>query len=153
MTTTPIRPTADVLRVRKLRQRAQIAHLDYTRAAVEAVEHVTPTELSRGLGLAQPSVRELVNRGRNLEKVRPGFSGASPYEIAQRYDAEEITREELVDQLGRWDYASGSQTDGYDTLLVTEPGTFAEVTKAFNEGLIDGETYDAIIDRAEARSD
>lgn len=154
MTTTPLRPTAEVARVRKLRERALAAQLDWIRAATEAVvaKKVTQTELSRALGVAQPSISELVNRARKADPVPEGFSGASPYEIAQRFDADLISREELVDELSRWHYTPDSHTDGYDSLLVDQPGSFAEVTKAFTNGLIDAATYDEIIDRAEERS-
>lgn len=78
--------------------------------------------------------------------VRPGFSGATPYEIAQRYDAGELTRKEVVDELGRWDYRPGSPSDGYDW-STHDAGEFAEVERAHTDHLIEDTTYDEILVR------
>ncbi len=71
-----------------------------------------------------------------------------PNEIAQRYATGELTRVQLVDELGRWAYPSEVSTDGCDWLLVSTSESFDEVGRALSEGLIDNAIYDAILDCA-----
>ena len=81
------------------------------------------------------------------EEPRPAFSGADPYEIARRYAAGELSREQVVDELARWEYRPGVPTDGYDW-TTGDAGEWEEtVGRAFDDGLLDAETYDAIGDR------
>lgn len=63
-----------------------------------------------------------------------GFSGATPAEICQRYAAGFIDRAHLVDELTRFPYVKGGQTDGYDSLIVDPPGTWSEVSAAVRRG-------------------
>jgi hypothetical protein len=84
--------------------------------------------------------------------VRAGFSGASPYEIAERYSAGEITREQLVEELVRWEYRPARATDGLDW-MTGDSGEFSEtVGRALDEGLIDDATYDEVLRAHAARS-
>lgn len=140
---------ADVSTARRLRQRLSLDRLDYDREVVRLTAVMSQSELARQLRVAQPTISETLAKATKLAPIKPGFAGATPYEIAQRFAIGEITREQLIDQLARWEYAPQSRTDGYDSLLVDPPGTFEEVVKAANDGLIDGVTYDAILDRAE----
>jgi hypothetical protein len=73
-----------------------------------------------------------------------GFSGATPKEICERYAAGEISREQLVDELVRFPYAPRGETDGYDSLLVDPPGSFAEVEEAGFSGLIGLDEYEQV---------
>jgi hypothetical protein len=149
MTITTHRPEVDVSRARKLRQRLALDRLDYEREVVRLTALISQSELSRQLHISQPTINETVQKAKKLAPVKPGFAGASPYEIAQRFAVGEISREEVIDQLARWEYAPQSRTDGYDSLLVDPPGTFEEVSKALSDGLLDDATYDAILDRQE----
>lgn len=77
------------------------------------------------------------------------FSGATPYEIAQRYDSGAITRDQVIDELSRWQYRSVEYTDGpldWNAGADTD-GTWEEVARALSDGLLEPETYDAVIDR------
>lgn len=141
----------DVSKARRLRQRMVLDRLDYERELVHLnVEmKVNPSELSRHLGISQPSVYDTLKKALKLAQVKDGFSGATPYEIAQRFAVGEIGRDELIDQLARWEYAPEGHTDGYDSLIVDPPGTFEEVIRAADDGLIDDTTYDAILTKAE----
>ena len=76
----------------------------------------------------------------------PGFSGASPYEVAQRYAAGLLAREQTVDELSRWPYKPQDRTEGWDDLLLTVPGSFDDVISAADHGLIDDGMYEAILD-------
>ena len=75
---------------------------------------MTQVELARGLGLSQPTISDALKTAARVPEPRPGFSGADPYEIAQRYAAGDLTREELVEELSPWEYRPGQPTDGYD---------------------------------------
>ncbi|PPF36371.1 hypothetical protein C5B93_09385 [Rathayibacter sp. AY1A2] len=81
-----------------------------------------------------------------LAHVRSGFSGPTPYGIAQRFAEGELTREQAVDELGRWRYRSGSPSDGFDWTTL-DPGEFEEVRRALSDGLLDAAMYDEILDR------
>jgi hypothetical protein len=73
-----------------------------------------------------------------------GFSGATPYEICQRYAGGLIDRGQLVDELTRFPYVPGGQTDGYDSLVVDPPGTWSEVADAVDAGLIEDDVYEEV---------
>ncbi|MEV7574373.1 hypothetical protein AB0P28_14870 [Pseudarthrobacter sp. NPDC089323] len=149
MTIQPHTNKVDTSRAFKLRHEMALKRLDYDREVVHLVPLLGQSGLSRALHVSQPTIHDTVKKASKLAPVKPGFSGASPYEIAQRYAVGEIGRDALIDQLARWDYAPQSRTDGYDSLLVDPPGTFDEVGKALSDGLLDDATYDAIIDRRE----
>ena len=74
---------------------------------------------------------------------REGFSGASPYEIVQQYAAGELSREQAVDELSRWEYVPMPSADPFGDLFIPD-GTFEEVCRAESDGLIDGTTYEEI---------
>jgi hypothetical protein len=54
----------------------------------------------------------------------PGFSGATPKEICARYAAGLISRDQLIDELGRFPYQEADTTDGDDWLTAVNPGSF-----------------------------
>jgi len=80
-----------------------------------------------------------------------GDDEATPHDIAKRFSQGEISQEETIRVLGNWEYVSDAQTDGYNFLIFDIPGSFSEVTQAFTEGLLDADTYNAIIDVADER--
>lgn len=138
----------DLAAVRRLRNRWQIDHLDYLRGLRELSGSMTQVDLAKGLGLTQPSVNSALKSAAKIPAPRKGFSGASPYEIVQRYAAGELSRGAVIDELARWPYASRGKTDGYDWITAeSDDGTWAEVEQALHEDLLDDETYDAILDR------
>ncbi|WP_462417558.1 hypothetical protein [Kytococcus sp. Marseille-QA3725] len=76
---------------------------------------------------------------------RDGFDAATPYELCQRYAAGLITREALIDQLTRWDYAPRAQAEVWNEILPNVPGSFNEVVRAADRGLIDDTIYDEVL--------
>lgn len=106
-----------------------------------------------------PDARAAHELGRNLCRAgsppaRGRFSGAGPYEIAQHHAAGDITREQLLDELGHWKYEPDSNpTDGYDTLIISAPGSFEDVGRAYDDGLIDAQLYDEILEDASRPAD
>jgi hypothetical protein len=135
--------------IRTRRNRSELAELDYKRALKDAYQnaHLSQVELAEILGITQPSVSYAVKKAQSVPELWEGFSGASPYEICLRYDIGELNREQLIDELSRWEYAVPSKTDGCDTLLVDVPGTFREVERATLRGLIEEEVYEEVLNR------
>lgn len=144
-------PTEEARLLRRLRSRQVIDALDEVRTLRRLSREGYPqAALARTLGTTQPAVSQRLARAEQVADPPAGFSGASPYEIAQRYAAGEIARGELVDQLGRWSYTPPGHDDGseYDWMTYV-PGDWAEVERALDDGLLDEETYRAVMDRAE----
>lgn len=132
----------------RARRRKEIDELDYKRALRQLEEHgYTQREISKWLGIAQPSVLSALKTAAKVTMPLDGFSGAVPYEICQRYAAGFIDRAQLVDELTRFPYVKGGQTDGYDSLMVDEPGTWAEVDDATRRGLIEDDVYEEVFNR------
>ena len=132
---------------RRARSRHAVSRLDYLRELRRLAGALTQVELARNLGVSQPTISSALKTASGLPEPRPGFSGADPYEIAQRYAAGDLSRDQLVDELARWEYRPRDPGDGYDWMTY-EPGEWDEtVAVALRDGLLDEATYDAILDR------
>ncbi|ROP44307.1 MULTISPECIES: helix-turn-helix domain-containing protein [unclassified Rathayibacter] len=138
------RPDGDT--VRRLRSRQVVTRVSYLRELRRAAQDTTQRQLARLIGISQPSVNSALKSAAAVPDVRPGFSGATTYEIAQRYDAGELTREQTIDELGRWSYRPGSPSDGFDW-TTADAGEFEDVERALSEHLIDADMYDEILTR------
>lgn len=96
----------------------------------------------------QAAAQQLRDIARTLTQdtttARDGFDAASPYELCQRYAAGLITREALVDQLTRWDYAPEAQAEVWNEIVPSVPGSFSEVAAAKRRGLIDRSIYSEV---------
>ncbi|MDR1441790.1 MAG: hypothetical protein LBJ02_05285 [Bifidobacteriaceae bacterium] len=103
-----------------------------------------PARVSSWIGLPESEVAA------EVPMPLEGFSGATPKEICERYAAGEIDREQLIDELVRYPYVPRGKSDGYDSLLIDPPGSFAEVQEAGFRGLISSELYGAILAAREA---
>lgn len=144
MSTIPV----EVKQAARLRNRRDLDDLDYKRSLrVIREKGYTQRSVADVLGISQPA---LAKQFRDIDAVtepKPGFSGATPYEICQRYATGMIERAQLVDELVRWPYAPIDTTDGYDSLLVDPPGTWAEVERAFHRDVIDEGIYEEVFNR------
>ncbi|MFJ4264658.1 hypothetical protein ACIPYU_19635 [Paenarthrobacter nicotinovorans] len=132
--------------------------MDYIRALQEAVQSgVQQRDIAKALHVSQSAVSQALTgaAARGVKAIPDGFSGASPYEIAQRYAACDIDRDEMIRQLSTWqyvkspDHAEQLAKEWKAILPPNPPGTFEEVGTAFDKGLIDGDAYDIILDAAE----
>jgi hypothetical protein len=138
---------AETRKARKLRARRAIIEIDYQRELVRLSKlRITQHHLSESLVISQPTLSSTLKTAKTVPPIKPGFSGATPYEIAQRYAAGELTKTQLIDELTRWEYPDSMVTDGYDSLLIDVPGSFDDVERALQDKLIDGETYDEILE-------
>jgi hypothetical protein len=147
---TTIDVPAEAGKARKLRQRLSLDQLDYRRELARLAELGAPqVELSRVLGISQPSLSSALKKARDTQPPREGFSGSDPFEICQRYAVGELTREQVIDELTRWEYVplEPRQHDYFDDLRFDTPGSIEEIGRAFDAGLIDGEIHDTVLDR------
>jgi hypothetical protein len=151
MTVSPGTAIADA---RRARARRELGGLDYVRSVRAAVTAYGQGVVARELGVSQPGISKLLSQSEvRVKPVPEGFSGASPYEIAERYAVGDIDRAEMIRELSAWPYAenegaAAAAREWESTPYVDTPGSFAEVGRAFDEGLIDGDAYDAILDAA-----
>lgn len=130
----------------RARQNKELAELDYRRELIQlASSGISQTQISQWLGIAQPSVSSALRTAENVKMPLEGFSGATPYEICQRYAAGYLEREQLIDELVRFPYAETGTTDGYDSLIVDPPGTWSEVSAAILAGLITEDVYEEVL--------
>lgn len=135
-------------RVRQLRSRRDLLELEIRREVKQfRRDGLSERKIAALVEVSQPTIHKMLAVAEKDPDLPEGFKGATPLEICQRYEAEEFGREELVDQLARFPYAKGGKTDGYDSLIVDPPGTWAEVSAAFGRGMIDASIYEDVFNR------
>jgi hypothetical protein len=150
-------PENAIANARRARARRELGSLDYVRNVRAAVEAAADQRVvARALGVSQPAISKLLSQAeaRGVKPVPEGFSGASPYEIAERYAAGDINRDTMIRELSAWPYtknegAAAAGAEWESTPYLDTPGSFAEVGQAFDEGLIDGDAYDRILDASD----
>lgn len=146
----PIEATAAL----KARHRREMGELDYKRnVLLLRNKGIKQKTIASMLGVAQPTVQRLLQRAESIKMPTKGFSGADPYEICERYAADLINREELVDELTRWEYIPRTSTaDQLDDLVVNAPGSIADLERALRKGLIDDALFDEVADQVDERA-
>lgn len=138
---------AETRRARTLRQKLELDQMDYRREIARLSALGTQRELAQLLRISQPSLSGALKKAETVPPARPGFSGATPYEVCQRYAVGEITREQLVDELTRWEYVIPPKVkhDFFDDLREEPPGSFNDVLLARNAGLIDDDVFEEVL--------
>lgn len=132
--------------VRRLRHRHIIDRLDYLRGLRRLAAEMTQADLARELGLTQPSISSALKSAAKIADPPDGFSGASVYEIAQRFTAGQLGRDALVDELSRW--PGGREVDRGEWQPVDdEPESVRQLSKALRDGLLDESAYRAVLDQ------
>ncbi|MBB2959555.1 hypothetical protein [Pseudoclavibacter helvolus] len=126
---------------RLLRRRSELDRLTYIRKVAELAQLGSQREIARALGIAQPNVSKTMKAAAAAPPLVEGFSGADPFEIAERYSIGELTLFQLVHELLRWDYKPTQRTDGYNDLLFSVPGSWDDIVRAESEGLIGLDVY------------
>jgi hypothetical protein len=146
---TEIDYVTEAARARAMRLQAGLDRLDYLREIARLatlggdINHWAATLKTNPHDLAAD-----FHEAQNTPPCRPGFPAASPYELCQRYAAQQLTRDQLINHLTHWEYTipEPQEHDYYDDLRFTKPGSFDDVGIAFDQGLIDDEIYDSILD-------
>lgn len=123
----------------------ELANLDYRRIVKRlSAEGWTQALIAEAVGVSQPAIAQVLRRARDLSDVVEGFAGAGPMEICQRYAVGELSYDEVVDQLARWDYAPVEYPVFGDGLAVEGEGGWGEVEAACDRGLITDELIDDV---------
>ena len=140
--------TEEMQRAVKGRLVAEVATLDYRRAIKHLEHEMRQVDIARALRVSQPALSSALKTARKVSDAAPGFSGAGPYEICQRYAVGEIDREQLLDELVRWYYPPRPRPEWLEDSVGPEPaGSWAEMERALWDGLVDDATYDEVLDR------
>lgn len=127
---------------RSLRRRSELDRLTYIRKVGELAALGSQREIAKVLGIAQPNVHKTMKAAAAAPPLVDGFSGADPYEIAERYSIGELTLFQLVDELLRWDYPpTKNRTDAYDDLVFSVPGSWDDVVRAQSHDLLPMDVY------------
>lgn len=134
-----------VAAVRRLRHRHIIDRIDYLRGLRRLADRMTQAELANALGVTQPSICSALKSAAKIADPPNGFSGASVYEIAERYTAGEIDRAALVDQLSRWPAPGPDRQERQP--VDNQPEVLPELGKALRHGLLDESAYQAVLDQ------
>ncbi|WP_270410172.1 hypothetical protein [Brachybacterium paraconglomeratum] len=135
-------------KVRRLRSRRDLLELEIRREVKRYRDDgLSERKIAALVEVSQPTIHKMLEVADRDPVPLEGFKGATPLEICQRFDAGELGREELVDQLVRFPYAKGGKTDGYDSLIVDPPGTWSEVSQAVDRGFIDEDVYEDVFNR------
>jgi DNA-binding transcriptional regulator YdaS (Cro superfamily) len=141
--------------IARARAEATVADLKTRRAVYEAVNAQGATQMAVAsvLGVSQPTVHRWLQAAAQQPVEGPQALGETPYEIAQRYAAGDISREQMIDALVAWPYQRDTSPDGdyRDKTYAggSLAGTFGEtVGRAFDDGLITGEDYDYLAEHA-----
>jgi len=133
------------------RARMELASLDFKRTIQDAAEHLRQKTIAEWARLSEPRVSQIVHR---TDRLRPGFSGSSPTEVAQRYAAGEISAQQTVDELSRWEYRPMPAVDPFNETWDPGKGTWLEVEDAWFARVITDAMYDAIrVNRRNLSSD
>ena len=138
----------DAVAARKARVRRDMGDLDYKRSVVRLKSGgATQKAIAQMIEVAQPTVHKLLKNAATVPMPVEGFSGADPYEICERYAADLISREQLIDELTRWEYVPQQRpVDEFDDLLFDVPGSIDDLERALRRGLIDDELFDELPD-------
>ena len=123
------------------------AEADFYSTVAEIGGAVPQTQIADVLHTTQSNVSRWAARGRE-QQLPEGQLARSPYEVAQRYAAGEITREQMLRALIKWEYVPELPAEKNDWYGGPEfpRGSFEETTaRAYRDGLLPGEDYDAIL--------
>jgi len=132
--------------VRGLRARRAVDRVSELRALAALASKLPQSAIARTLRVSQPAVSKRLREAVEVPAVREGFSGGSPFEVAQRYAAGLLSRAQVLEELARWPYVSAVAGDGEDWLS-GDPGEFEQVGRALDDGLIEDELYDELVAR------
>jgi hypothetical protein len=132
---------AQALARRNVAERAlRVAVNDAALAGASAAE--IARELRITPGEAEALVAELT-----AERGPDGRLPESAYDVAERYAAGELPREEMLELLGGWDYPEEPEREWDHVRLPTEGSFNSTVGRAYREGLLGGDDYDEIVRR------
>lgn len=123
----------------------ELAELHYLRAVAAAAEQGrTQREIAATLGISQSAVYKILVKARHT----PALFEQSPWEVALRYAAGEITRDTMLDTFGTWPWTTDRVLDADEP----EPeqfvrGNWGELSRAVRRGYLSREDYEVVFKR------
>ncbi|NQX29657.1 hypothetical protein HQQ81_20110 [Microbacteriaceae bacterium VKM Ac-2854] len=129
----------------------ELADLEFLRAVRVAAADPDPSvrRLLDNMFSASPEpLEDALKRASFVPDVVTGFHSGSPREIVLRFAAGLQSREDTVEELGRWAYAPAEPIPPQNELWEPGENTFIDVQDALRDDLIDADMYDAAFDRA-----
>ncbi|WP_435298775.1 hypothetical protein [Timonella sp. A28] len=136
--------------VRRVRAALVLAQLDYRREiAALSQRGYDVRDMARAVGVPGYKFAETVRVAQETAPIPEGFSGATVREICQRYFLGQITQEQVIHELTTWDYVipePPGEGAEYDDLGINTPGSIDEIGWAFDDGFLDGESYDHLME-------
>ena len=132
-------------KISQRRSQLELARLEYWRTLKSEADILTQREIADAASISQPSVSEALNKAREIDEPREGFSSGSLHEMFLRYSAGELSQKQLIKELSEWQYDKPSVADSLDGLLVDLPNTFRDVEDALVKGIIEPDVYNAVV--------
>jgi hypothetical protein len=137
--------TPQMQELRRLWWRRQVADREFRQALSQVANQLTDDQLMDELRCSFAEAKTALIQAKALPKQLDGFCDVGPYEIAQRYGAGLISREQMLEELQRFPYEPIGHTDGVETYINLPRNSFEGVRRALSAGMLDGETYDFIL--------
>ncbi|MGQ4509936.1 hypothetical protein ACUH9X_04270 [Dermabacteraceae bacterium P13147] len=134
---------------KQIRILMEMKKLDHQRILLTLFERgLDPLAIAKLIGVPRPDVEAALVQAKEekVEQARPGFSGTSPMEVCKRYAIGELTREQVIDELIRWEYEKVPEVElnWIDDIWPDVPGSFQDVESACYNKLIDSEIYGSV---------
>ena len=135
---------------KQIRILMEMKKLDHQRILLTLFERgLDPLAIAKLIGVSRPDVEAALVQAQEeeVEQARPGFSSTSPMEVCKRYAIGELTREQVIDELIRWEYEEipEEEYDYFDDIRPIVPGSFQDVESAEYNKLIDLEIYGEVV--------
>ena len=135
---------------KQIRILMEMKKLDHQRILLTLFERgLDPLAIAKLIRVSRPDVEAALVQAQEekVEQARPGFSGASPREVCKRYAIGELTREQVIDELIRWEYKEipEEEYDYFDDIRPIVRGSFQDVESAEYNKLIDLEIYGEVV--------
>ena len=122
------------------RARSEIADRELQRAVHAArTAGATQIEIAKQLAVSQAAI------SKRLAQAEPLDGDDSPYDVALRYAAGDVARDEMIAKLTAFEYQPATQSPAYDEPFVDVSGSLDELVRALDRGFLSEQDYDEIL--------
>lgn len=140
----PERPSA-IDPLAAARAARELAEIRLLRAAARAYEGGrSQVAIADALGVSQAAVSKMLVRAR----LTPEVQDATPWEVALRYAAGELTHDQMIDTFTAWSWTHDLFLDS-DSVWPEQyvPGSWQDLVRAADEGYISDQDYALLFER------